>query len=111
MAIESENRHHIGVTVATDGTIISRTALVSTVVREGVGSYLLTMLEGVGDAEEVHSLQIATDFSSESAEGGQAAVERVSATQYRIRTFDDAGVAGDQRWFFNIHKISNSNGL
>ncbi len=107
MAIQQENRFYIGVAINPDGSILSRSALVSSVVREGLGVYLVTMSEGVGVAEETHSLQMGDSDKT----GALASYQRVSDTQFRLRTFDNSGDATDLTVYFNMHRISNSNGL
>lgn len=107
MAFQAENRFHLGIKFLGDGTIVSRTALVESLVRENVGRYLLTMSEGVGTAEEVHACETATNGKL----GALHAIQRVSDTQYRITTFDNVDAPADQQVYFTMHRISNSNGL
>ena len=106
MAIQQENRFHCGCSVQFDGVLLSRSALVQSVVREGTGTFLLTMSEGVGAAEEVHSLQTAENGKT----GSLASAERVNDTQYRIFTYDNAQALTDQTWYFVMHRVSNTNG-
>lgn len=107
MAIQQEDRFHLGCAVQFDGVILSRSALVQSVVREGTGTYLLTMSEGIGAAEEVHSLQCAVNGKT----GALASAQRVDELRYRFFTYDNAQALTDQTWYFVMHRISNTNGL
>lgn len=114
MSNQRENRVFASVRVEDTGAILARTAGIASVVNEAVGSYLVTLVNGIGDSEETHSLCVGVIDKGDPVGIWPAwgAVERVDDTHYRIRTWIHNGInpptpdPTDIPWAFQLYRVS-----
>jgi hypothetical protein len=102
MAQEMPNTFFAACKAEGNGTIVARTSAVQSVQRTAAGIYLLTLLEGIGDAECAYGM--CPDGLSVTE-----TVRKLSNTQFEVRTFATS-TATDGRWNVVIHRINSQNG-
>ena len=106
MANQNEPRFHLSVKVDAVPTIIARTAAVVSVVATGPGVFVLTHNAPIGEAEEVHAMCVEAEPLGEGGFAAQSGCcERLSDTQYRIRTFDQTGAPTNAGFSFTMYRV------
>lgn len=109
MANQITDNLHAQVHFDDAGNIIAQSGIQS-VVRNGVGDYTVTLLEGIADSESVEALCVPTDFSSEAAEPATGCVVFVDAVTRDVFTFEEGYTAADLAANLNLYRVSNSDG-